>query len=264
MIAHLLSCAKIDAQLPLLRMAKQKMPESQKHGFDIERIILRDVFKVAEGTRISYTSKDDLPCGLNSLNPGEAISIKTTMSKSVDMGNPFSIFSCETPTTLIVVRLRQTSPTTKTIESVTEIDLLRAKSYLFGTVSQADLDDLNAATKAIPPGRQPAAIKAPAHAKKEALNAASGAIAFRVKVDSKTQRRIQCSFPDFPAFCAAHPDVVLSHSATPSLRGCALPLTITSPPRQRAKRSAPSSPHPLTDSAGQSYLTGKDATSGPE
>lgn len=231
------------------------MPESQQHGFIIERHILRDVFKVPEDARIAYTSKDDLPCEFNSLNPGEAISIKTTTTNAVDMGNPFSIFLCERPTTLIVVRVRQDSPTTKAIQTITEIDLLKAKPLLFGALTKKDLDDLNTLTKAIPAGTPTPGPKAAAHAKKKEINSRSGAITFRVKVDSKTQRRIQCAFSNFPAFCAKHPEVVLSHSATPILRGCALPATIPSTVRQRAKHSAPPSPPPLTDSAAQSCLT---------
>lgn len=225
------------------------MPESQHHGFLVEHCILRTVFKVPDDAKISYTAKDDLPASMNSLCPGENISIKTTLSKRLDMGNPQRILDIDSQTTLIVVQLRQTTATTKAIAAITEVDMLKAKPHLFGSLTGTAINELARMTRAIPRGKHPVLTLA-AHAKKAVLNALTGALLLRVKVDSGTQRRIQCAFRDFPAFCVAHPEVVLSHTTTPVLRGYALPPVFTSAPRQRA-HSAPPQSLPATDSVAQ-------------
>jgi hypothetical protein len=79
-------------------------------------------------------------------------------------------------------------------------------------------------------------MKAAVHAEKARLNAKSGAVKFNPKMDSGTQRRLQCSIPKVSSLMAAYPEMLISVSTEPIVRGTPIPRTIESGPRQRRQR----------------------------
>jgi hypothetical protein len=85
----------------------------------------------------------------------------------------------------------------------------------------------------VPPGPGHAEQRAAVHAEKDRLNALSGVLRFNPKMDSKSQRRLQCSLPKLSAAVAAHPALLRSSTEEPVLRGAAIPQTVESGQRQR-------------------------------
>ena len=65
--------------------------------------------------------------------------------------------------------------------------------------------------------------------KKAELNARSGAVRFNPKIDSKTQRRLQCSIPKF----ATYPALLKSVTAEPLVRGIQIAAFVLSGRRVR-------------------------------
>jgi hypothetical protein len=84
----------------------------------------------------------------------------------------------------------------------------------------------------MPRGSRDAAIDAAISEKKKELNAKSGIVRFNPKIDSKVQRRLQCSIPNYES------TVGLIVSTTPGsvVRGVAISETIDSTSRVRNRR----------------------------
>lgn len=230
------------------------MAESQKHGFTFENEVLKAYG--LDPTALSYTRAHDIPAELNS-KEGQNVSIKTTGGKSVDMGDILRIFQETSPagdSILLTVLFYEQDDDKKKLKQIIQVDLTGAQPLLFGTVikeelhsssravgdgsmaagvTAAELQAYVASVKAIPHGQTSAEQRAAYKSGAAALNAKMGFLQVRPKVDSKSQRRVQCSFPDFQAFCTAHPDRVKSKIINGILHGHQLPLEIDSGRRLR-------------------------------
>ncbi len=163
-----------------------------------------------------YTRAHDIPADKNTKAPGVNVSIKTAGGKSVDMGDVLRIWN-ETapgaePLHLIVLFYTQftkgdsahggatQADDSKTLRGISTVDLTGKQDALFGSVSKEELEAYVASVKAIPAGEPSAEARAAYKAGAAALNAKMRHLQIRPKVDSKNQRRVQCSFPDFFAF----------------------------------------------------------------
>jgi hypothetical protein len=209
--------------------------ESQRHGLDWEAAIKAGPFKIT--TKIPQNSVFDVPAALNSLNPAENISIKVFGADTICDGDALRVFSYKdhATVTMIAVQWEQTAPSTKTVRRIYELAVggPAAHAILFGSVTKEEIAALDAAIKAVPHGPISAAAKAAIHTQKEALNARSGVLRFNPKMDSKSQRRLQCSIPGLQRVLTAHPALLLSSCEEAVVRGVAIPASITSAPRQR-------------------------------
>ena len=169
---------------------------SQDHGKTWEKSILSEVYNLSENEfkMLKYTDAHDLPGHLNRLD-GANVSVKSSGDrKLVCMGNPFRIFESTGPLHMIVVFYTQDG-NVKRLDEIIKIDLTDAKSILFGTNTHEDMKNLETVIKSVPIGRrQTPEEKGRIEEIKRRLNARSGALVFNPKVDSKTQRRLQCSF----------------------------------------------------------------------
>jgi hypothetical protein len=203
------------------------MAAVQNHGFLWEEDIRRDVFNL-QGHHEAYTAVHDIPKECNRFNPRETISIKTTGGGRVDMGSALRLVSYD-PTeehTAIVVRYRQEGDE-KVVASVHEL-ILDDRQLLFGEVTEAEVRALDALIRAVPPGPPPADVRAAIHHVKRDLNAKSGVVKFNPKLDSRTQRRLQCSIPKFNTY----PALCRSSTVLPFVRGLPIRARFFSPPRQ--------------------------------
>jgi hypothetical protein len=210
---------------------------NQGHGFLWENAITRDVFHLEEA--LPYTSVFDVDAAHNTLNPEENVSIKAACGDKAECGDAFRIFSYgDAAVTMIHIQYRQRDPQTKELVRLREFRLGGAEAHrlLFGTVTQEEINALIQMTRAIPAGPIPAATKAAIHAEKKRLNAKSGGIRFNPKMDSKNQRRLQCSIPKLSAFLTANPSLVVSDTTQPLVRGIPIPATVPSGRRQRNPR----------------------------
>jgi hypothetical protein len=206
------------------------MPESQQHGFVWEAEVLRAYGLDPSAARGSYTQPHDIPAAKNTKAPGVNISIKTAGGKSVDMGDVLRIFNetepGQEPLHLIVLFYDQDG-TTKRLRGISQVALTGRRADLFGKVSTEELEAYVASVRAIPAGEPTAEARDAYKAGAAALNARMGALKIRPKVDSKNQRRVQCSFADFPAFCD-------DLDASCVLYGHQIPRVIESGRRRRA------------------------------
>ena len=221
---------------------------SQLHGFIWENAIKRSVFHLTEV--LPYTAIFDVPAERNPLNAQENVSIKCAGGDKAECGDACRIFSYgDAVVTLVHAQYSQRDEQTKALDRVREFSLGGADTHriLFGDVTLDEINGLVQIMRAIPAGPIPAATKAAIHAEKSRLNAKSGAIRFNPKMDSKNQRRLQCSIPKLSDFLAANPSLLISDTTEALVRGIPIPATILSARRLRATAapapdSAPHSP----------------------
>lgn len=209
------------------------MPESQQHGCIWEDFIKKDVYGVRQ--RIPYTSEFDIPKELNTRSLQTNVSIKTTQSKSVDMGDALRIYNQSGTIDLLVVRYKQEGDEKK-LSEVIRCKMPSQKQF-FEAVTLEEIQKLQTMIKAVPAGKPDEALLKAIHAYKESLNAKSGSIHFRPKLDSKKQRRLQCSIVDMEALLTKHPELILERNGEGKLFGIGIPLTLQSCRRQRQTHS---------------------------
>jgi hypothetical protein len=127
----------------------------------------------------------------------------------------------------IVVRYAQNT-THKVVTNVYEIDLDN-KQLLWGSVTLEDIQALDKLVRSMPNGKRDLSIDNAIKLKKKELNSKSGIVSFNPKIDSKTQRRLQCSITNF----ASKVGFIKHVSAGPIVRGIAIALSIASGRRIR-------------------------------
>ena len=207
---------------------------NQGHGFTWETAIKEQVFKNTK--KYPYTAPFDIPAEDNTFNSSENISIKTACGDKAECGDVMRIFNYKDHiVTMVVVQYEQVTPTQKKIMRIREIALGGAALHaiLFGSVTAEEVKGLVDLVHTLPHGPGNDDIRGAVHAEKDRLNAKSGAIRFNPKMDSKGQRRIQCSIVHLTQLLEAHPEMLLSSTTEPLVRGHAICATIESTPRQR-------------------------------
>lgn len=206
------------------------MPESQQHGFLWESEIKTKVFGLTGPD--PYTAVHDIDRNRNTLNPNENVSIKTTGSTTLCMGDALRVFDYEPGVehTCIAIQYGQRDQQ-KVLTSVYELDLMK-REILWGGVTKQDVEDLDRLVHSMPANRRDSEIDKAIAQKKKELNAKSGAIRFNPKIDSKNQRRLQCSIPKF----ATYPDLIKSSTTQPIVRDVAIAASVESGRRVRNRR----------------------------
>ncbi|MEA3475718.1 MAG: hypothetical protein U9R23_04675 [Candidatus Cloacimonadota bacterium] len=160
--------------------------ERQKHGLKFENWVKKTFFD------IYYTSEWDIPEELNPNKKGGAISIKTAKWKgSVYFGDAIRQFTIKTDFTLIVGFWVKMSGK-KNIVKITESIIPKSGWRKFwGDVSKEDLLKLDNCIKDRSKNYRIARLEA--QKIKKSLNTKSSIITLNPKIDSKNQRRLQCS-----------------------------------------------------------------------
>jgi hypothetical protein len=204
------------------------MPANQNHGFLWEQDIKTNVFHCTHVA--GYTDTHDIPKEQNPFNPRENISIKSTGSGTVCMGDALRVFnySPEEQHTGIVLRYRQDADA-KILTGVYELDLDN-RALLWGGVTRDDVQSLDALVRSMPAGTRDADIDRQIGQLKKQLNAKSGVVRFNPKIDSKNQRRLQCSIPNF----AAIPALIRTSNMDCVVRGVRICISVASGRRIRA------------------------------
>jgi len=208
------------------------MPASQQHGFEFQGIIEREVFHLEEPPT-SYTGAHDIPAAYNRFDPKENVSIKVTGSNSIGMGDPMRIFnySPDEKHTALVIYYKQ-EPSVKKIVKIVEFSLDN-KRALFGDVTRADIEGLIREIRSVParaPNEELIVHRERINAMTRELSRMSGAIRFNAKIDSTTQRRLQCTI-------TAIPDEIIEYSETSAyVRGVWITDHVASDVRTRNPR----------------------------
>jgi len=217
------------------------MPESQAHGKSWEDDIKSYIFFLTkeECDSIMHSARHDIPGELNRLDNGVNISIKTTGSDTVCMGDVRRMYENVGNGEryhMVVIMYKQNSKTTKKIYRIIEIDLTNSRELLFGTATIEEINELVAYVKSIPKDVT-SAHRATYKRMAQDISAKNGGyISYAPKVDSKGQRRVQCCIPKFSKFVKEHPERIIVESQSGEFRGGTITEVIVSPPRQRNKK----------------------------
>lgn len=170
--------------------------ETQVHGFVWEREVGSILgASVDEMKSISYTSPTDLPSHFNRKH-GVDNHCKTTGSQLVCMGSALNTFDHldRDKTHLTIIQYVQRDGW-KIVKNTYQLDLTGMRLAFFGDITREDLSELEDVIKSIPPGRLDKSERERIYnRKKMELQSRSSLIKLNPKVDSKTQRRLQCSF----------------------------------------------------------------------
>lgn len=207
------------------------MPASQQHGFEFQKIVEREVFELTE-LQQSYTAIHDIPKEYNRYDNTENVSIKVTGSNSIGMGDPLRIFDYS-PTekhTAIVVYYHQTGDM-KTVQKTVEFSL-DDKRALFGDIRREEIVDLVREIRSVPVGIPASEL----NARRKRINAMTkelskrSAIRFNSKIDSKNQRRLQCTLVAIPT------GIVVNSENSAVVRGVPITNHVISGTRTRNRR----------------------------
>jgi len=163
--------------------------EVQRHGFEFEDWLKKTFFE------IYYTSEWDIPAELNPVKAGGPISIKTAKWKSsIYFGDAQARYRIDEPYTLIVGFWKK-SGNHKRIVKITEsvINPGEWRSFWGGYTEEAikRLDTIIKSRELTPEEARAEAQEF----KASELRGKRGIISLHPKIDSKTQRRLQCSIP---------------------------------------------------------------------
>lgn len=211
------------------------MPASQKHGFLWENSIRSLVFKLTEES--NNTDKHDIPFTKNNFNGQENVSIKVTGGSSIDCADIIRFFSYEHDNykhTIICVKYKQQG-SSKVVQRIYEFDYSKdMRDYLFGTVSLQELQDYIKFVKSIPKGKVVKELKDKYISEKKRLQTEHNMrINISPKIDSNTQRRVQCSIPKFEETLSQFITYQSSIDNPSLLRGVKLPEKCISEKRVR-------------------------------
>jgi hypothetical protein len=164
----------------------------QGHGFDFENEIRCKVFGLPAD--VNNTDKWDIPKGVNKFDPNENISIKMTGGSSIGCSDiiRFHGINFEEKNTMILGQYTQSGRWYKTIDTLSEITYTEEfHRVLFGGCPKSELANYVAYIKTVSRADSKEYL-----AKKKALQKKYNMnIVINPKVDSKKQRRVQCSIP---------------------------------------------------------------------
>lgn len=202
--------------------------EVQHHGLVFERWVDDTFF---DGYRpLSYTQKWDIPASANLRYGGVPVNPKATKYRTpVDLGDALRQFDIAEPFMLIIGFWRQEGDTKRFVNIIAPRIDPAAWRKLWGPVTRADLARLDAVIKdrSVTP---PQARAAAARMKREPpFNQC--VFVLNPKIDSKTQRRLQCSLRFDDVFRHLAPDADRSAQEHPALFGVPFPAVVASKPR---------------------------------
>jgi hypothetical protein len=161
------------------------MPESQAHGKIIENNIRREVFGLDPGT--NHISKYDINCEENTIT-GKDISIKVTGNKNIDCGDIERFINSHGQ--MIVIAYYQTDENTKTIHKTYLFELNEKHTEKMAELDKQCISAYVGEVKSLPYGIIP---KDQRYYKETKKCLETDYLKIHPKVDSKTQRRVQCS-----------------------------------------------------------------------
>jgi len=226
--------------VPSQSISTNKFRQSQSHGLIWDSEIRVKVFGLPEC--INDTRKYDIECQENPFQPNENVSIKTSCSDTIDCGDILRFFNNQFTdgiyTNIIIIRYKQVEDT-KQIKEIVEFKYdEHVRNFLFGTVSIVDLEQYCGFIKAIPKGTVSQECKmAYKKMKKQLQMDHKMIINISPKVDSKNQRRVQCSIPKMDRLFEQFPQNIISRTKEPVIKGVQITEQIKSPSRIRFMQS---------------------------
>jgi hypothetical protein len=227
---------------PLLRLLRTALlvaalavasaEEVQRHGLVFEQWV-RDTF-FGGYKPANYTQKWDIPAAVNTSHGGLPVNPKATKyGTPVDLGDALRQRKITEPFILVVGFWRQEGDEKHFVNLVAPRVETATWEKLWGPVTVADLERLDAVIK--DKSLTPAEARAAAQKIKNAPPFTHSIIVVNPKIDSKNQRRLQCSLRFDDVFTHLAPDTDRRPQDHPSLWGVEFPSMVTSKPRTFTK-----------------------------
>jgi hypothetical protein len=215
----------------------ESFTQSQSHGLYWDNEIRMKVFGLDQC--INDTKKYDIDACENNLDPLENVSIKTSSNNNIDCGDILRFFNGDFTKKYTIILIRYTQKDNyKCVKEILEIAYTSAlRDHLFGTVTQEVLQQYVDFIKAIPSGPVTEEIKKEYKSRKcELQKTHNMAINISPKVDSKSQRRVQCSIPKVDTLLEQFPEIIISRTSESVVRNVPISAQILSEPRVRNKK----------------------------
>lgn len=210
--------------------------QSQGHGLFWDSQIRVKVFGLEPC--INDTKKYDIEHTENKLNENENVSLKTLGAKNIGLGDALRFFDADFTRkyTIILVRYKQAGEY-KSIHEIVEIDYTaELRNYLFGTATLADIQVFVDHVRSIAAGPVDPETKRKYKSMKKDLESKHGMrISINPKVDSKKQRRVQCSV-SVERLQNEVPWCISSRASEAAVRGVPIDGRIHSPRRSKNKK----------------------------
>ena len=199
--------------------------EVQRHGIVFEAWVDDTFF---EGYRPpNYTQKWDIPASANTRHGGVPVNPKAIKyGAPVDLGDALRQFAIDEPFILVVGFWQQSGDEKRFVNIVAPRIEPAAWRKLWGNVTRADLERLDAVVK--DKSLTPTEARAAAQKIKHAPPFTTAVIEVNPKIDSKTQRRLQCSLRFDDLFEHLAPDADRRPQEQVTLWGVDFPAPVTS------------------------------------
>lgn len=203
--------------------------EVQQHGLVFEAWV-RDTF-FAGYQPPGYTQKWDIPAAINRHHGGLPVNPKATKYKtSVDLGDALRQFDIDEPFILIIGYWEQEGAHKRIVNIVAPVISPATLRQLWGDITRADLARLDALIK--DRSLDYREVRKQAQAMKNSPPFNTSLITLNPKIDSKGQRRLQCSLSFPKVFKYLAPGADAGRQEPPVLWGVPFAATIASTPRQ--------------------------------
>ena len=211
------------------RLAAQ---EVQQHGLVFEQWVRATFF---DGYRPpSYTQKWDIPAAANHAHGGVPVNPKAAKyGAPVDLGDALRQFDIAEPFILVIGFWQQADDDKRFVNIVAPRIAPAAWQQLWSPITRADLARLDAVIK--DRSLTPEQARAAAHKIKSAPPFTQAIIEVNPKIDSHTQRRLQCSLRFADVFKHLAPDADSKPQDHPALWDVPFPRPVASKPRTFAK-----------------------------
>ncbi len=222
----------VPALLALLVATSLLAQAVQQHGLVFEQWV-RDTF--FEGYRPrSSTQKWDIPAAVNAQFGSVPVNPKAIKyGAPIDLGDALRQYKIDEPFILVVGFWEQIGDEKRFVNIIAPRIEPDAWRKLWGSVTLADLERLDAVVK--DRSLTPEQARTAARAIKNAPPFTQSIIVVNPKIDSKTQRRVQCSLRFDDVFKHLVPGGDRARQEQPALWGVAFPHTVASKPRTFAK-----------------------------
>lgn len=211
--------------------------QSQSHGLFWDNEIRVKVFGLNKC--VNDTKKYDIDHFENKFDPNENISIKTSSNNNIDCSDILRFFNGDFSKKYTIILIRYTqNDQFKCIKEIIEFVYTKElRDFLFGTITEEILQKYIDMIKTIPHGQVSDETKKHYKMKKNELQQQHNMfINISPKVDSKSQRRVQCSIPKVDKVFELFPTILISKTSDPIVRNITITSKIESTSRVRNKK----------------------------
>lgn len=219
--------------LILALLASLTAAEVQHHGLVFEKWVRDTFFEGYEPP--GYTQKWDIPAEINTLHGGYPVNPKAIKYKSpVGLGDALRQFDIDETFILVIGYWQQEEDVKRFVNIVAPVITPELQRSLWGDVTRADLERLDALIKDTSIHYKEVRKQAQAMKRTHPFN--TSIITLNPKIDSRGQRRLQCSLSFTKVFKYLAPEADREIQDPPELWGVPFTETVESASRSFRKK----------------------------